>query len=287
MSGAPGEPTPPVAEVTGGVATPSQFSIADHYDLMEQLDRDVHDDIVLSRTEVLAALRLFTAVTPTSVFLPCFGTGRHIGALLDAGFKRVVGVDLSPKCVEKAQQQWGNDPRVELHVGDLTTWRTDEQFDLVLLLGNSFGDIVDPKVLAKVTEGMISSLKPLTGKFIMDYIGEGYLEVCEKRTIMEWEAQIDGRQVVDMRTPVFDPDSRVMTIHVRAVDVQTGGTVATTYYQKQVLSHAEVVAHFRVKDVSMVPFGLATEFNADYHAGNSSNLGMIARSTWWLGVKLR
>src|SRR3989344_4308206 len=113
----------------------NQFNIAGHYDVMAELDADVHDDALLSRTEVALALRLI-GDAPRSVFLACFGTGRHIAALLAAGVKRIVGVDLSPKCVAKARRQWAGDQRVELHVGDLATWRTRERFDVCILLGN-------------------------------------------------------------------------------------------------------------------------------------------------------
>src|SRR3989344_8008209 len=125
-----------------------QFDIPKHYDLMVELDRDVHDDLELSRSEVELALRLIGGV-PRSVFLPCFGTGRHIKPLLDAGVERIVGVDVSNASVAKARESLNGDARVELIVADLIRWNPKEQFNAVLLLGNSFGDLLDWSQLAR------------------------------------------------------------------------------------------------------------------------------------------
>ena len=64
-----------------------QFAVADHYDVMRQLDADVHDDHALSTTEADLALNLIGAL-PSTVFLPCFGTGRHIHRLLARGDRK-------------------------------------------------------------------------------------------------------------------------------------------------------------------------------------------------------
>lgn len=261
-----------------------QFNIAHHYDVMEQLDADVHDNKELSRSEVQAALRLLGRV-PRSVFLPCFGTGRHIEWLLKAGVKRIVGVDLSPKCVAKARSQFAGDPRVELHIGDLRTWRTSEWFEAVILLGNSFGDITDADMLLAVTQGMVDPLQP-GGHIVMDYIGEGYLDRCDRDEHVTWDATYNGEAVKDERTPSYDPSTRVMRINIRVTSAASGELRWTGRYDKRILGNEEVVEHFSACDIRMVPMGRATSLNTSYYASHSGELGMIARSTWWLGTKL-
>lgn len=258
-----------------------QFSIADHYDIMAELDRDVHDDAALSATEADLALALIGAVPP-SVFLPCFGTGRHIGRLLECGVQRIVGVDLSPRCVDKARRQFVGDPRVELVVGNLATWRTPERFDAVILLGNSFGDIIDPRVLAKVTSGMIAPLAQ-TGTFLMDYIGEGYLDRACSRISSCWDAVLHGTTVEDRRTPRFDEETRVMSIDVEVRAKRDGTQVWTGCYQKAVLSDKQLRTHFVERGLLLRAHGRATELNRDYYGNHHGELGMIARSTWWTG----
>lgn len=267
----------------GQASPPQQFNISAHYDTMAQLDADVHDDVELSRTEVEVALRLI-GFTPQRLFLPCFGTGRHIQAFLNAGVERIVGVDLSPACVGKAQEQFGDDARVELHVGDLRSWRTNESFDAAVLLGNSFGDIVDRKLLAEVTEGMVAPLRRY-GAFLMDYIGEGYLSRCREGVSSEWNASLNGRSVRDRRTARFDPLNRVMTISVEASDAETEDLLWSGAYQKTVFDDRQVVEHFGRACVRIKAEGRATVLNTAYYGGYTGDLGMIASSTWWIGRK--
>ncbi len=248
---------------------------------MAQLDQDVHDDVDLSRTEVSLALRLIGTV-PRSVFLPCFGTGRHIPHLLDKGVERIVGVDLSPVCVEKARRQVGDNYRVELHTGDLQSWKTAERFDAVILLGNSFGDIVDRDLLNRVTGGMVAPLRE-KGVFVMDYIGERYVFRCGGST--SWESTYDGHKVIDTRTPYYDPLTRVMTINVSATDLESGEELWAGHYQKLILTGEETEEHLLQHGVAITARGLARELNTEYHGW--ANLGMLAESTWWVGQRIQ
>ncbi len=259
---------------------PAQFDVARHYDVMEQLDRDVHDNSALAWAEVGTAIRLIGHV-PRSVFLPCFGTGRHINALLWSGVQRIVGVDLSPKCVAKALKSHGQDPRVQLHIGDLTTWRTNERFDASILLGNSFGDVVDPDLLLRITRGMIDPLAK-DGAFLMDFIGQGYLDRCRVGKTVVWQAELDGTPVNDARTPRFDPTTGIMTINVKVTDRATDRKVWRGAYQKLILGDDQVVDHFARVGMPVHSCGKATDLNP-YYKLDTGELGMIARSTWWLG----
>lgn len=267
--------TAPIAPM---LLRPPQFQIGAHYDVMADLDRDVHDDRELAEAEVDTAIRLIGSV-PECMFLPCFGTGRHIAPLLARGVRRIVGVDLSPRCVDKALRSHQHDRRVELHVGDLIGWRTDEPFDASILLGNSFGDIIDPTLLRCVTRGMLA---PLTtnGVFLMDYIGEAYLDRCRAGKPVRWEAELHGEPVFDDRTPRYDPIMHVMSIDVRATNRTTGARVWTGQYQKLILSDATLIRHFSELRFTAERLGHATELNS-YYADHTGELGMIARSTWW------
>lgn len=256
-----------------------QFDIALHYDRMEQLDRDVHDNVDLSRSEVEVAFKLVGHV-PERVFLPCFGTGRHIPHLLERGVKRIVGVDLSPKCVAKAHGLIGDNSRVKLEVGDLREWKTNEQFAAALLLGNSFGDLLNYNELAKFARALLAPLAP-DGAFVMDYIGAGYLTKVDKSI---WDATIDGVAVSDERFPTFNPFNRVMTIRVNALAKDSGEVVYSGRYQKKILERWRVKRFFRKIDMRIRPMGIAHELNPYYQA-HGGELGMIAKSTWWIGRK--
>lgn len=258
-----------------------QFDIARHYDVMAQLDRDVHDDHRLSASEVDSALHLIGSV-PERVLLPCCGTGRHIPRLLERGVCEIVGVDLSPACLAKARRQFGSDPRVSLIEADLRYWQTAARFDAAILLGNSFGDLVDPGMLLEVSQGMTRPLRS-GGIMLMDYIGEAYLARIGQPTV--WQAELDGQSACDTRTPRYDLATRILTIGVVVRHASTDALLWEGSYQKRILDPSEVVAHFAACGVHMLPLGAATDLNHEYYRGHEGELGMIARSTWWVGIK--
>lgn len=261
----------------------TQFDLVQHYSVMTELDADVHTDEALAQADIDLALRLI-GHTPESVFLPCFGTGRHIGPLLDAGVRRIVGVDLSPTCVAKAIDQFGTDQRVQLEVGDLRNWHTRESFQAVIVLGNSFGDIIDPVLLSEVTAGMTAPLCT-NGYVVMDYIGTGYLDRCEQSISSEWQAILYGEDVIDRRSPCFNAESRIMTINIEVTNPSTGIRIWKGYYQKLVLTDEEFQRHFRqYGSVVMKSSGISADLN-EYYAGYEGELGMLARSQWWVGRK--
>lgn len=271
--------------VHASLLRPSQFDVAKHYDAIRQLDQDVYRNRKLAESEVDTAIRLIGHV-PQSVFLPCFGTGRHIKRLLARGVKRIVGVDLSSKCVEDALRTLGDvdvGRSVNLHVGDLTSFNSREEFDASILLGNSFGDIINPDLALRVTRGMVRPLSP-SGVFVMDYIGPYYLDRCVARHSVRWEAQMDGVAVYDDRTPRYDPESRVMSIDVRATRRDNGKRVWTGTYQKLVLDDAVLRKHFATVGITLESAGPASTLNP-YYANHSGELGMIGRSQWWVGQR--
>ncbi len=265
------------------VATLPQFNIASHYDVMAELDRDIHENEALSRSEVEATLQLLGAV-PQSLFLPCFGTGRHIRHFLDAGVKRIVGVDLSPKCIAKAACEIGSNPAVELIEADLTTWRTEERFDAAVLLGNSFADCINPNLLRDITQGMVQPLKT-GGNFMMDYIGDNYLSRCSKSVTSQWSVQFQGQPAWDYRTPEYNALAKIMTIRIRVEAQETEQLLWQGHYQKLILTPADLEQHFAAASVDLKPVGFAADLQA-YVRHHEKRLGMIGKSIWWTGVKI-
>lgn len=264
--------------------TIKQFPLAHHYDVMESLDRDVLDDQFLSQTEAQLALHLLGFV-PKALFLPMFGTGRHIPALLEAGVQRIVGVDISPRCVSSARDRFGKDSRLELHLGDLREWKANEYFDAAILLGNSFGDLIDPSLLNEVTSAMGRPLKTGAG-LILDYIGEAFLEACSLSETRVWRLQFQNEQAIDRRTPRFDPVERIMTIDVDVRSEQSDRLLWSGYYQKRILSPQTLIEHFQqYGGIRLQACGPARALNQRYYGDSLLERGMLSESTWWHGIK--
>lgn len=264
---------------------PQQFDISSHYDLMGELDRDVHDNRALSTSEAQLAMTLATqrrgGRPPKTVFLPCVGTGRHIGPLLDLGVELVVGADLSPACLDKARTAFRRDGRVKLMKADLCRWQPERSFDAVFLLGNSYGDLIELPSLMNFTSNITGAMAD-DGVFVMDYIGTNDLERAYARQSATWDAVLNGRPVKDKRTPRFDADTGIMTIDVEVTDVDSGKVVATSAYQKRIFDDPSLTNVFETnaRGLTLVREGLAHELNP-YYQSHSGELGMIARSAWW------
>lgn len=266
------------------VASP-QFDLRRHYDIMAALDADVHRDAELSEAEASAALTLIGDV-PRRTFLPGCGTGRHIRHLLASGVSKILGVDLSERCLAKARDDFGEDRRVALYCEDLRVWRTDESCDALVMLGNSFGDLVDLEETRRMVRQMVAQLKG-RAVIIMDYIGTGFLRRCEEQSAGRWPINYQGRACTDTRYPWYDPKKRIMTIEVSLTDNSTGQHLWRGHYQKLVLDEGQVRALWRDCRVRLEPVGLATRIPvlADHYAARRGDLGMLNASTWWRGVK--
>lgn len=78
------------------------------------------------------------------------GSGRYIGPLVEAGAKRIVGIDLSTEMLELARvladQITG--ARVDFILGDFADWPGGEEFDLIVAMG-FFDYVHDPAALLK------------------------------------------------------------------------------------------------------------------------------------------
>lgn len=157
-----------------------------HYDnaYMMGLAGEIHFDLALSAAEVDMALafhgRVRSGGLPEQVYLPCCGTLRHVPRLLVAGVQHVTGVDLSGESLARGRARFDltDEPRLRVHRGDIRgtgAFVPRGGFPLLLLLGNSLGDVVDPDGHRAFLAALRRSLAP-GGVLVFDYVGDRYLE---------------------------------------------------------------------------------------------------------------
>lgn len=98
----------------------------------------------------LEELKLITKLAPGGgkiLDVGC-GTGRHIGRLVDLGYE-VNGIDISDGMIAVLKEKF---PSVKTHIGDFLTHDFKcEQFDLVILMWNTFNEIALSDEQAKET----------------------------------------------------------------------------------------------------------------------------------------
>jgi SAM-dependent methyltransferase len=124
--------------------------------------------------EVDKIIKLLQIEKPARILDLCCGVGRHSLALARHGFD-VVGVDRTPRFIEKARQEAArNGLDVQFLVGDMREYCRPEDFDIVLNLFGSFGYFEDPEADRKVVEHMVASLRP-GGKLLIETMGKEIL----------------------------------------------------------------------------------------------------------------
>jgi SAM-dependent methyltransferase len=109
------------------------------------------------------------------------GTGR-VGWTFAPLVRRYVGVDYSPRMISAAKERLGNEPNVELTVGDARDLTPIEgEFDFIIFSFNGI-DAVSPEDRLKVLDQVRAKLKP-DGLFQFSAHSLGTLPFDEKRKI--------------------------------------------------------------------------------------------------------
>ncbi|QSB04199.1 class I SAM-dependent methyltransferase [Natronoglycomyces albus] len=118
--------------------------IAAIYDVLNTWGLD--DDFVLDRIKKAQAV----------LDVGC-GTGRVLHGALDAGFTgRLVGIDPDPWALERARVR----SEVEWVHGDMSTHTWDREFDLAVMTGNAFQQLVSDEDVTTLLDGVFRALRP-------------------------------------------------------------------------------------------------------------------------------
>ena len=154
--------------------------------LYVKTDGDVVENVENTRREVDFITTAASIQTHSSILDLCCGQGRHSIELARRGFRNVTGVDRSRYLIRLARKRAQMlNVQVTFKEGDARNPRlTENSFDCVAIMGNSFGyfsnKLDDEKVLATV--GKV--LRP-SGQLVLDITDGAYMaEHFERRS---WE----------------------------------------------------------------------------------------------------
>jgi D-alanine-D-alanine ligase len=176
-------------------------------------DGDVVDDINITRKEIDLFVEFLDLDPGDKILDLCCGQGRHSFELVRRGFQHVEALDRSHYLVQKAKGQSRNEGFfVPFREGDARRlpYSTD-YFDVVLILGNSFGYFEtiqdDLRVLKEVSRVMKPGGKLLIdvadGEFLKrnfqprswEWINRKYF-VCRERSLSLDEQRLISREVI-------------------------------------------------------------------------------------------
>lgn len=150
-------------------------------------DSDVVNDQAITRDEIDLFTRTLDLAPEAEILDLCCGQGRHTLELARRGYSSVQGLDRSHYLIQRARATAKKDGlAVRFREGDARKLpHATDRFDVVMLLGNSFGyfDTVEDDLL--VLREIFRVLKPL-GRLLIDVTDGEYLKSHFESRTWEW-----------------------------------------------------------------------------------------------------
>ena len=150
-------------------------------------DADLLDDMEVTRKEVDLIVSILGLAPEEKVLDLCCGQGRHVLELARRGFSNVEGYDRSQYLIRKARTRAQKENlQVRFREGDARKLPyPSDTFDVVTILGNSFGYFDSTFHDRKVLEEIFRVLKPEGGVFIDTSDGDHIKKNFQPRS-WEW-----------------------------------------------------------------------------------------------------
>jgi D-alanine-D-alanine ligase len=192
-------------------------------------DGDVVDDQDITRHEVGMFAEILKLPLEDRILDLCCGQGRHCLELARRGYKQVEGLDRSHCLIQKAKRSAQKEGlHVRLREGDARKLPYPaDSFDVVLILGNSFGYFETVKDDLRVLKEVFRVLKPW-GKMLVDVADGRHIKENFQPRSWEWidknhfvcrerSLSVDGQRLI----------SREVITHVEQ------GVVADQFYAER------------------------------------------------------
>ncbi len=183
-----------------------------------------HRDLAEARRDVAFAERVLALDASQRILDLCCGNGRHLSALCEKGYTRLVGVDLSLSLLRIAQTSIARRACLtQVLQADMRRLPFREGFDAVLNLFTSFGYFETDEENQQVLRSMRGALRP-GGRFILDYLNaDRVARTLQPRT----ERIIENRRVIETR--ILDAQARRIN---KKIEIHTSGGVK--HYEESV-----------------------------------------------------
>jgi len=151
-------------------------------------DGDVVEDDAITRDEITSFLQILSTPPADAIILDlCCGQGRHSLELARRGYKNVHGIDRSRYLIQKAKtrvRKEGLDIRFREGDARKIDYPADT-FDIVLILGNSFGYFETVNDDLRVLKEVFRVLKPW-GRILIDVADGAYIKSTYDPRSWEW-----------------------------------------------------------------------------------------------------
>ncbi|WP_046480877.1 MULTISPECIES: methyltransferase domain-containing protein [Filomicrobium] len=199
----------------------------------------------------------------------CCGQGRHSLELARRGYRKVTGVDRSRYLIRLAKKRaQAEGLSVLFKEGDARNPRLPENsFDLVCIMGNSFGYFSNQTDDEKVLAAVAKMLRP-SGQIFLDITDGGYMAEHFERRSWEW---IDAHQFVCRERSLSSDRDRLISREVIVHDEL--GVIADQFYAERLYTRESIAA--LLEKVGFRNF--RDHGSAESVSDREQDLGMMAR----------
>jgi D-alanine-D-alanine ligase len=232
-------------------------------------DADVVEDLQITRKEV----DLFTDIlglekNMTILDLAC-GQGRHSLELARRGFRNLNGLDRSHYLIRKAKNICTSEQlTVNFREGDARKLPYPaDTFDVVMILGNSFGYFESTEDDIKILREVFRVLKPF-GKFLIDVADGNYLRDNYNPRSWEW---IDNKHFVCRERSLASDNQRLISREV--ITNIYKGVILDQFYAERLYNKENLTGMFDRTGYSQVSF----HGNLETDSKRNQDLGMMER----------
>jgi D-alanine-D-alanine ligase len=248
-------------------------------------DADVVEDKAITSFEIDMFTQICDLDEDMAILDLACGQGRHTVELARRGFKKLYGMDRSHYLIRKAKQTCSNENlTVSLKEGDARKlpYPTDF-FDVVMILGNSFGYFESVEDDLKILKEVSRILKPY-GLFLIDVADGNYLKANFNPRSWEW---IDKNHFVCRERSLASDNERLISREV--ISHTSKGVLVDQFYAERLYTKErlmEILLKTGFKNIS---------FNDEYETDSKrkQDLGMMERRIItvsqvikeWSGVK--
>lgn len=232
-------------------------------------DGDIIDDLNITSNEIDLFLSILKPSLEDRILDLCCGQGRHSMELSRRGFQNIEGLDRSHYLIQKAKSQAKKENlTIKFKEGDARNIPfANDTFDIILLLGNSFGYFDTIQDDLRVLKEVVRTLKPW-GKLLIQIADGEYLKEYFQPRSWEW---IDKKHFVCRERSLSLDKQRLISREV--ITHIEKGIIADQFYAERLYSKNNLTELLIAAGLSDINFqGTITP-----NSKRNQDLGMMER----------
>ena len=232
-------------------------------------DADVVDDKQITKNEVELFTSILNIPKDSAILDLACGQGRHSIEMAQKGYTNVTGLDRSHYLIRKAKTAVQQEAlKISFKEGDARKLPfPPDTFDVVMILGNSFGYFESNEDDAMILKEVFRVMKP-GGTFLIDVADGSYLRTHYQPRSWEW---IDKKYFVCRERSLASDNERLISREI--ISHVEKGIIVDQFYAERLYSYEMLTDIFTKSGYQNIAFHDVLESNSL----RNQDLGMMER----------